>query len=288
MRPLLNTLYITQQDVYIGRDGLNIVIWKDQEKLGQFPIHYFENIICFNYTGMSPEAMALCLENEVGVSFLTPQGKMLGRLAGKVTGNVLLRQEQFRIADDKKRSLQFAKQFITGKLYNSLQVVNRAIRDYKGQDFVETLQKTKKFLQEAREDVNCADSLEKLLGIEGDFSRNYFQVFDLLILQQKYDFSFNVRTRRPPRDPVNTMLSLTYGMIRVLVENALTTVGLDPYVGFFHQPRPGRSSLALDLMEELRAYMGDRFVLTLINLRQININDFLSKQEVKCYFRKRD
>lgn len=278
MRKLLNNLYITQPDVNLGRDGKNIVIYQKGEKTQQFPVQYFENIICMNYTGMSPALMELCLENNVNITFLSQQGKIRARVVGHVTGNVLLRQEQFRIADDEARALEFARLFMHGKLYNSIQVLKRGIRDYPDAQFINELQETIDKLLNSKNNIGIVTNLAELLGVEGDSSRNYFQVFDNLIVKQKSDFTFEKRVRRPPTDPTNAMLSLTYGMVRTLVESALTTVGLDPFVGFFHQPRPGRTSLALDLMEELRAYMADRFVLTLINRQQIKKEDFFRKE----------
>ncbi len=284
MRKLLNTLYITKEDINIGRDGTNLVIYKDGDKLGQYPVQYFENIVCFNYTGMSPSSMALCLESKVGVSFMTPNGKMLARVSGKTNGNVLLRREQYRIADDEKESLRFAKLFINGKLYNSIKVIDRGIRDYQERSFAFELRIIKESLIDSKANLDESDNLQHVLGIEGDASRNYFKGFKHLILNQEHEFNFYGRNRRPPTDPVNAMLSLSYGMIRVLLENALETVGLDPYVGFLHQDRPGRTSLALDMMEELRAYMGDRFVLSLINRKQIGENDFFVKDNGAVLF----
>lgn len=284
MRKLLNTLYITKEDVNIGRDGTNLVIYQDGDKLGQYPVQYFENIVCFNYTGMSPASMALCLENKVGVSFMATNGKMLAKISGKPNGNVLLRREQFRIADNGDESLRFAKSFINGKLYNSIKVIDRGIRDYPDRDFVNELRKSKELLLGAKTALDESCNLEQLLGVEGDASRNYFKGFKHLILSQKDEFYFSSRKRRPATDPVNAILSLNYGMIRVLMENALSTVGLDSYVGFLHQDRPGRTGLALDMMEEMRAYMGDRFALNIINRKQISMNDFFIKDNGAVLF----
>ncbi len=277
MKQMLNNLYVTNSDVNIGRDGQNIVIFHNGKKHVQFPVQYFENIICFNYTGISPRAIELCLDHHVGVSFLSPGGKFLGKIDGKIYGNVLLRYAQYQLAEDDDRSLEYAKLFMQGKLFNSLQVIQRAIRDYNSRPFAEELIVAKQRLVQAPEKIEIARNEQELLGIEGDFSRNYFRVFQFLILQQQDDFKFIKREKYPSRDPVNAMLSFAYGLIRVLVENALTCIGLDPYIGFYHKLRPGRASLALDMMEELRAYMGDRFVLSLINRRQIHIADFHQK-----------
>ena len=283
MKKLLNSLYITQPDVTIGKEGTNLVIYKDSEKAAQFPIQYFENIVCFNYTGMSPAAMALCLENKTGISFLSPQGKFLARVEGQVSGNVLLRRAQFRIADNQEQSLSMAKTFVSSKIYNSIRVLSRGLHDHNdgitdGAQLIETL----KII--AKSHVSEASDLNGLLGIEGDASRHYFKGFRQLLRQQSDDFAFNERVRRPPTDPVNAMLSFSYGMLRTLMQNALNTVGLDPYVGFYHQDRPGRAGLALDMMEELRPFFADKFVLKLINLKQINTSDFFVKGNGACLF----
>lgn len=287
MRKLLNTLYITQSDLTIGRDGTNVVIYRNSEKLGQFPIQYFDNIICFNYTGMSPAAMALCVESNVSVSFLSPTGKFLAQLKGQVSGNVLLRRDQFRWADDPEQALELAKTFVSSKIFNSVKVLERGIHDHGRADERGDLKAIKSSLiSSAREIVPLVKDMDTLLGVEGDASRTYFKGFRQLILNQDDVgiFKFSERNRRPPTDPVNAMLSFSYGMIRVLMQSALNTVGLDPFVGFYHQDRPGRSGLALDMMEELRAFMGDRFVLNLINLRQIDIQDFYFKDNGACLF----
>lgn len=283
MRKLLNTLYITSPDVYIGRDGSNIVVRNGSGVLHRSPIQNYENIVCFNYTGISPALMSLCDEQNVSVNFMTRSGKLRGRLDGNVSGNVLLRREQFRIADDKDRSLMFAKHFVNAKLYNSVKIIQRAIRErHAGNNekmpiALERMKASKRKIQEASE-------AEELLGIEGDISHNYFSVFDELILKNKDEFKFDSRNRRPPLDPVNAMLSFTYALVRILVENALKTVGLDPYVGFFHMDRPGRTGLALDLMEELRGYMADRLVVSSINLGQIRASDFHIKENDAVLF----
>ncbi|MGI6157971.1 MAG: type I-C CRISPR-associated endonuclease Cas1c [Saccharofermentanales bacterium] len=276
MRKLLNNLYITNEDVMIKRQGETIIVNRDNTKLGQFPIHIFENIICFNYTGMSPQAMALCLESGVEVTFLSPQGWLLGKVHGPLKGNVLLRRKQYRVADD-PCALNFGKLFIEGKLFNSIRVLDRALRDH-GHRMSDKVSVVKQQLIHSRSNLAQAADHETLLGLEGDAARQYFSVFDELILQQKEDFHFKKRIRRPPIDPVNALLSLSYGLLRTLTENALNTVGLDPYVGFLHQDRSGRTSLALDLMEELRPYMADRFVLSIINRKQINLTDFYTKE----------
>lgn len=284
MRKLLNTLYITNPGVYLGREGLNIVIRNDEEILHRSPIQNYENIICFNYTGMSPALMALCDEHNVSVCFMTRSGKLRGRLEGNIPGNVLLRREQFRIADDEEKSLMFAKNFINAKLYNSVKVIQRALRENRVDGDNEKMMIALEKMKTSKDRIKEARNSEELLGVEGDTSHSYFSVFDDMILKNKNEFKFDSRNRRPPLDPVNAMLSFTYALVRILVENALKTAGMDPYVGFFHKDRPGRAGLALDMMEELRAYMADRLVLSSINLGQINGCDFHIKENDAILF----
>lgn len=277
MRKMLNTLFVTQDDIYIGCKGKNIVIKNSEEKIQQFPIQYFENIICFNYTGMSPSAMALCIENNVGISFLSPNGKFKAKVVGKNIGNVLLRMQQFKIAQNKEEALKFAKLFMSGKLYNSVKILDRGLRDYKDREFYPRLLAKKELLLASKEKIKSAEDFDELLGIEGDAARNYFSGFNELILKGKEIYCFKNRNRRPPLDPTNTMLSMGYSLLGTLMENALVSVGLDPYVGFLHSLRPGRRSLALDVIEELRSFMVDRFVLNLINRKEIDKKDFFFK-----------
>jgi CRISPR-associated protein Cas1 len=228
--------------------------------------------------------MELCMENQVGVSFLTAFGHLQARLNGSTTGNVLLRREQYRIADDHASALNYAKLFILGKTYNQIKIIDRCIRDHKDVVDGEALSTARGKLFDCKSKIRSAESPDELLGIEGDCGRTYFGIFDMLILKQKEDFKFNGRSRRPPLDYVNAMLSFSYGLVRVAMQNALECVGLDPYVGFYHVDRPGRQGLALDMMEEFRGYIAERFVLNIINLRQINAGDFLIKENEAVLF----
>lgn len=282
MRKLLNTLYITNPELYLGRDGLTIVAWLDNKKVAQFPIHNFEDIVCFNYTGVSTPLLDLCAEKGVNITFLSRTGKFRGKFFGPIKGNILLRKEQYRISENKQESHNFSKVFIIGKAFNSARVLDRYIREHENAS--DKIKIVKEKLADSRKRVSVSENNEELLGIEGDFSRDYFSVFDELITRQKSEFTFNIRTRRPPLDPVNALLSLTYSFIRVKMESALESVGLDPYAGFYHTDRPGRTGLALDMMEELRPYMGDRFVLSLINNEEITIYDFVVKENGAVLF----
>lgn len=277
MRKLLNTLYILTPDLYLSKDGENIVIKDNDEKKGRFPIHILENIVCGTDTGMSPKLMELCVKNQVGVNFMSRTGRLQAKLYGPVRGNVLLRRSQFRLADDEKGSLELAKLFIMAKMHNQRRVLTRTLSDHGSKINSKVLDQAIAFLKDSISEAKSADSAQTLLGVEGVAAKQYFSVFNESILFQKNDFQMFGRNRRPSLDPVNALLSFAYGLLRIDLENALETVGLDPYVGFFHTDRPGRASLALDMMEELRPYIGDRFVLSLINRKQIQGKHFFKQ-----------
>ena len=276
MRKLLNSLYVTTPEAYLSKDGMNVVISVKQEEVFRIPIINIENIVTFGYMGASPGLMKLCTDNGVSLTFLSPNGRFVSRVQGQTKGNVLLRKAQYSLADDEHWSLHIAQLFVAGKIHNYRNVLRRYIRDYGENLEVETAAKA--LDMEKRDALKAQDKIE-LMGIEGRAANCYFSAFPHLILQQKTDFPFSGRNRRPPKDAVNAMLSLAYTLLANDTSAALETVGLDPYVGFFHTLRPGRTSLALDVMEEMRAYLGDRFVLSLINRRQIASNDFLYQGE---------
>ena len=272
MRKLLNTLYVTTPEAYLSKDGLNVVITVKQEEVFRIPIINIEGIVTFGYMGASPGLMKLCVDNNVSLTFLSPQGRFIARVQGPTRGNVLLRTEQYRLSENEDFALHISKLFIGGKIQNYRNILRRYERDYgSNDDIAEAVQA----LEVRKRDLNRVQDLNQLRGIEGDAASVYFDVFPYLILNQKSDFPFNGRNRRPPKDAVNAMLSFVYTLIANDMAAALETVGLDPYVGFLHALRPGRTSLALDVMEELRAYLGDRLVLSLINRRQVNGKDFL-------------
>lgn len=278
MRKLQNTLYITNPDATLGRDGENIVVQIDGKEVGRRPIHILEQIVCFNYTGMNSALMKLCARQGITVSFLTSHGEFAGSMHNPVTGNVLLRREQYRIADDVKRALPVARNYIAAKITNSRKTLQRTLRDHGSVVDKEMIQAVVAKLLASAEAAQLADNFDSLRGIEGDSAKAYFSVFDQMILQQKEHFYFHERNRRPPKDLTNALLSFAYSMLTTECQSALETVGIDPYVGFFHTDRPGRVSMALDLMEELRAYRADRFVLSLINRKQITAKDFVQKE----------
>ena len=278
MRKLLNTLYVTSKNRYLSLDGENVVILEDQEEIGRVPLHNLEGIVTFGYTGASPALMGACAQRDIGLSFMSGNGRFLARVTGEVKGNVTLRKQQYRMSEDKRISMEVARNCITGKVYNSRWILERAARDYPLRLDAEKLKEKSSFLAERLKEIRICENADKLLGLEGEAASMYFSVFDDLILQQKEDFYFHGRNRRPPLDNVNAMLSFAYSLLAGMCASALETVGLDPYVGFYHTDRPGRASLALDMMEELRGVVADRFVLTLINKKMIDGSGFITKE----------
>lgn len=279
MRKLLNTLYILSEDVYLTLEGENVVIVNEEKTIGRFPLHNLENIISFTYKGASPSLMGACVECCIGLTFFSPRGKFLARSIGKEQGNVLLRKEQYRISDNIERSHQYAKNMILGKVYNSRWSIERTIRDNKLRVDSERLKEISDSLQNDLQKIQESDGLDNLRGIEGKSAEKYFSVFDLLILNQKDNFYFQRRNKRPPKDNVNALLSFAYTILAGECANALTSVGLDSFVGFMHRDRPGRKSLALDIMEELRPILADRFVLTLINMKTVKKEHFYHQKD---------
>ncbi|MGL5676788.1 MAG: type I-C CRISPR-associated endonuclease Cas1c [Cellulosilyticaceae bacterium] len=278
MRKLLNTLYITQPEAYLSLDGENIVVKDDKKELGRVPLHNLEAVITMGYTGASPALMGKCAEYNIGLTFLKPSGQFLAKVTGKSYGNILLRKKQYQLSEHTEDRLEVSKSFIIGKVYNSRAVVERGIRDYALRLDVDELKNASDNLKRAINFAKGAIDVDQLRGYEGEAATCYFSVFDELILQQKDAFAFQGRTRRPPLDNVNALLSFCYSLLTSMCSSALETVGLDPYAGFMHTERPGRASLALDLMEELRPIMVDRFVLTLINKRLVNEKGFEHKE----------
>ncbi len=279
MKKLLNTLYVMTEDSYLTLEGENVVILQGEKTLGRFPLHNLEQIVCFSYKGASPALMGACAERRVGMSFFSPRGKFMARCVGKEYGNVFLRKEQYRISDSPERSHCYARNMISGKIYNCRWSVERTLRDHRMRVEEASVKEISAALQEALKNCRESNNLEQLRGIEGKAAEQYFSIFNTLILNQKEDFFFYNRNRRPPRDNVNALLSFAYTILAGECANALESVGLDPYVGFMHRDRPGRRSLALDIMEELRPVMADRFVLTLINMKTIKPSCFERQQD---------
>lgn len=277
MRKLLNTLYVTSQDAYLGVDGENITVKKDEKVAMRIPIHNVESIVAFNYVGASPALMRKCSERGVSINFF--QGdRFCGSFVGCENGNVTLRKTQYRFSENEEESLLIVRNMLLGKVHNQRYVVERARRDYALRLNGEKLKNASELLKQSLGFIKECQSLESLRGYEGEAATVYFRVFDDLILQNKDQFHFSGRNKRPPLDNVNALLSFTYSLLVTECAGAVYSVGLDPYVGFLHRDRPGRQSLALDLVEEFRAPIADRFVLTLINKQEINAKGFL-KQE---------
>ena len=274
MRHLLNTLFVTSEDLYLSLDGENVVASRKQETVARYPLHILSGIVTFSYSGASPALMGACAKRGIALSFCTPSGRFLARVSGENNGNVLLRRTQYRVADDPVQSCRIARAMICGKLYNSHWSIRRTLRDHELRVDGEQLSAASTRLRELMPQVLEETDLERLRGLEGTGATAYFGVFDQLILGDRTVFTFEGRNRRPPLDPVNALLSFTYSLLAYDCSAALEAVGLDAYVGFLHRDRPGRSSLALDLMEELRPCLADRFVLKLINNRVFGKKDF--------------
>lgn len=277
MRKLLNTLFVTTSEAYMSRDGENVVVKIEDKERFRIPIHNLEGIVCFGFMGASPSLMSLCSERKVALSFISESGRFLGRITGPVSGNVLLRRKQYRVADNSDSCLKISQLFVAGKIANSKTVLQRAVRDHSQNINLVVLGKAISKLTFKQKQVLNSGSQNILRGYEGESAMTYFSVFDQLILHQKENFKMEGRNRRPPKDNVNALLSFIYTLLMHEVRAALESVGLDPYVGFFHVERPGRQSLALDMMEEFRPFLADRLVLSLINRKQIAPNGFIKQ-----------
>lgn len=274
MRKLLNTLYVTSEDSYLALENENVVVWREEERVGQYPLLMLEGIVSFSYKGASPALMGECAKRGISLCFMTRNGCFLARVCGSENGNVLLRKQQHRISDSHALSCSIARNFIFGKVYNSRWSIERTVRDHALRVNADELKHTSKQIAERLEMIAACEELDRLRGLEGEVSARYFGAFNQLILNQKETFSFEERNRRPPEDPVNAMLSFVYTLLANDCAAALESVGLDPYVGFMHRERPGRMSLALDLMEEFRPVYADRMVITLINTKEIQAKHF--------------
>jgi CRISPR-associated protein Cas1 len=273
MKKLLNTLYITTLGTYLHRDGETVAVLKEKEILLRVPIHTLEGIVCFGRVSVSPPAMGLCAEHGVLISFFSEHGEFWARVQGTVRGNVLLRRQQYRIADDVPRSAAIAQTVVMAKVANCRTTLLRAAREREGglADVEAAADRLGRAL-----DMLLRQQLpvDRVRGVEGECAQHYFAAFDSMILQQKERFVFRGRSRRPPLDAVNALLSFAYTLLVHDVTAALESVGLDPYVGFLHVDRPGRASLALDLIEEFRPILADRLVLSLINRQQVADDGF--------------
>lgn len=277
MRRHLNTIYVTSEDGWLRKDGSNIVVEVDGVERGRAPMHLIEGVISFARPGASPALMAACAEAGIALSFLTPQGKFLARVEGPRTGNVLLRRTQYRVADDPARAVPIVRGIVTAKVANQRTVLRRALRDHgtsMEQKAREMINNAELRLAHIARLATGAEDVATLRGYEGEAAQLYFSVFDAMIQGDRQTFAFHGRSRRPPLDRTNCLLSFLYAMLGHDCRSALEGVGLDSQVGLLHADRPGRASLALDLMEELRPVLADRLALTLINRGQVKARDF--------------
>lgn len=274
MRKLFNTLFVTSEDVYLSLDGENVVANRGSDAVARYPLHTLQSIVSFSYSGASPALMGACAQHEIGLAFCTPRGRFLARVSGAAQGNVLLRRMQYRAADEPSQSCRIARNMIFGKVYNGRWSIERTRRDHALRIDQAHFSAVSAQLYALLPQIAAETSLESLRGLEGVGAAAYFSLLDDMILREKETFYFKERSRRPPLDAFNALLSFSYSLLSHDCASALESVGLDAYVGFLHTDRPGRESLALDLMEELRPCFADRFVLTLINNRVIQPSDF--------------
>lgn len=278
MKRHLNTLYVTTQGTYLSKDGETVLVRVGDEVKLRVPIHNLGGVVCFGNVLCSPFALGLCAEKGVNVAFLSEHGRFLARVVGETSGNVLLRREQYRRADAETAALAIARHVVIGKIANARTVLMRALREYPQACGRERVAAAEAALDRYLNDSRRVSSLDELRGIEGIAGKAYFAAFGDLVVQQRDHFPFSGRTRRPPLDRLNSLLSFIYTLLVNDLIAALESVGLDPQVGFLHRDRPGRPSLALDLLEELRPFIADRLVLSLVNRRQVQHDDFEVKE----------
>ncbi len=274
MRRLLNVLFVTTQGAYLHRERESVLVECNGERKIRVPVHTLEGIVCFGQVMVSPQVMELCAERGVTMSFLSQGGRFWARVQGPVSGNVLLRRAQYRMADDAESSAQIARAVVIAKVFNSRAVLQRQLRSHPCSEGATELREAVDHLGELLKALSSHQSLDSVRGIEGEAARRYFQVFRHLVLVQRDSFPFDGRSRRPPLDNMNALLSFIYTLLVHDVTSALESVGLDPAVGFLHRDRPGRPGLALDIVEELRPYLGDRLALSLVNLKQVTGEGF--------------
>lgn len=278
MKKLGNVLFVTSPEAFLSLKGETVVIQKDQTTSMRMPLHNIENIVCFTYLGVSPALMGACADRGIGLCFLRPSGRFLARVSGRQSGNVLLRKKQYQMAQQDNIRDAIAVSCLLGKLANCKKVIDRARRDHALLVDGDALKKVSDFHKSTLKILRSIPDAATQRGLEGSAAKQYFGVFEQLVLHQKDDFPFPRRSRRPPLDNLNSLLSFFYTLLTYEVVSALEVVGLDPYVGFFHADRPGRPSLALDLMEELRPVFADRLALSLVNRQQISGAGFVQKE----------
>ncbi len=271
VKKLLNTLYVSTQGIYLRQEGETVVAEKEHRVVLRLPIHTLSGIVCFGNVLCSPYLLGLCGMRGVHVSFLSEHGRFLSRIEGDLSGNVLLRVAQMKAEQDGDSLTSLSKSFVVGKILNTRTLLMRRMRTHGESD---SLKKAVVRLANIVQRVSVAETVESVRGLEGEAASVYFEVFNELFVSQRQEFSIQSRNRRPPLDPTNAMLSFVYTLLAHECEGALKSVGLDPQVGFLHALRPGRSSLALDLMEEFRSVLADRLVASVVNLNQVNAKGF--------------
>ncbi len=275
MKQLLNTLYVSTEGAWLRLEGETLVVMIDREKRLQVPLHHLGGIVCIGRVNLSSTLMARCMEDGRSIVWLDENGRFLARVEGAVSGNILLRQAQYRTADNPQAALNLARAFIAGKLRNSRQVLLRSARDAKSQEDADALRRAVDSIAINLRNLGQANNLDSVRGLEGDAARVYFGVLNRMIRPDLRDeFPFDQRSRRPPRDPFNALISFLYALLLTDCRSAMESVGLDSQLGFLHCVRPGRPASALDLLEEFRAVLGDRLAVTLINRGQITPKDF--------------
>lgn len=278
MRQHLNTLYVTTQGAYLSAERETVVVSVERTERLRVPLHLLESIVCIGQISMSPFIMNRCTERGIGISFLSERGRFQARIQGPVSGNVLLRREQYRRADDRDLCAAISRSIVAAKIVSSRNVLMRFLRDYPTDTGCAVVKSASDIMRGCLRRLRPALPLDVVRGVEGEAARAYFGVFDHLIRSEDDGLSFRKRIRRPPTDPINALMSFLYTLVTHDVRSALEAVGLDPQVGFLHRERPGRPSLALDLVEELRAYVADRLVLTLVNRRQVSSSGFVKRE----------
>ncbi len=282
MKKLLNTLYITSNDLYLSVENSNVLIWRDRKEIQRFPLHTLQSIVTSSRKGVSFPLITECVRQDIPIFYMTEKGLPLAKISGTNAGSIELRRQQFRLSDNEKTSIPFAKAFLNGKLQNSKHTLERAAWGSDNDRQRSRLTYASQKISTLDKQINATDSMEQLRGIEGDAARIYFSVFQDLILNQQ-DFIFHGRSRRPPQDEVNALLSFAYTLLNNECIAALESVGLDASFGFMHEDHSGRYSLACDLIEEMRSSIADRFVLSLINNRSVKPHHFDRKPEGSCY-----
>jgi len=287
MKKLLNTLYITSQETYLAKERETVAIHLENSKKVRIPFHTLDGIVCFGNIRLSPYLIGACGDYGISISYLSEYGQFLGRFCGKTSGNVLLRRQQYRIADSDEKSAIVARNVVIGKIGNSNTVIKRFLRDYPEVKTNSKLILASNKLKATLKQLPDAVTTGEVRGLEGEAAAIYFSVFDNLITKQKKDFQFNERSRRPPLNETNALLSFMYTLLYHDLTSACETVGLDPAVGFLHKDRPGRNSLALDLAEEFRSFLADRLVISLINRQQISRKDFIIHANGAVYLKEK-